>query len=188
MNDDGHNLTTFDSHLHHLIERQAARTPDRTAVVSGGQSLTYACLAGWADQLATSIRGRLRDRDPSTPQPLVGVCMDRCLELPVTLLAVLKAGAAYVPLDPDYPRPRLEALVADASPPLIVTHSHTLPRVKWLASHTSILCVDEADRNASGMSPPDDRVNRPAIACRPPQSNWPTCSTPRARQALRKGP
>ena len=92
-----------------LVERQVARTPDAPAVSFEGAGLTYAELNGRANGLAARLRS-LGVR----PGDVVAVCADRGLPLPVALLAVLKAGGAYLPLDPGYPRRRLEYMLADS--------------------------------------------------------------------------
>lgn len=103
--------------VHQLFEQQALQTPDHCAVRAGGEALSYAALNQQANQLA----GWLRARQPIEPDTLIGVCMGRSCALVVTILAILKAGAAYVPLDPDYPSARLHDMVSDAGLSLILT-------------------------------------------------------------------
>src|SRR5690606_34963508 len=88
--------------LHSLIEAQVARTPERTAVIAEEGRWTYAELDARADRLARELRRR-----GAAPGALVAICAERSLELIAGLLAILKAGAAYVPLDPEHPRERL---------------------------------------------------------------------------------
>ncbi|MBV9110029.1 MAG: amino acid adenylation domain-containing protein, partial [Gemmatimonadetes bacterium] len=95
--------------IHQLIEEQAARTPGAIAVVYEDASLTYSELNARANRLAHHLRGR-----GVGPEVRVGVCMERGLELTVSILAVLKSGGAYVPLDPDYPADRLAFMLEDA--------------------------------------------------------------------------
>ncbi len=102
--------------LHVLFERQAQRTPDSVAVVFGDEHLTYGQLNGQANQLARHLDGR-----GIGPGDLVGVCLDRSLDLAVAWLGVLKAGAAYVPLDPCHPKPRLAYIVEDSQVAAILT-------------------------------------------------------------------
>ncbi|MFJ6381721.1 non-ribosomal peptide synthase/polyketide synthase [Kitasatospora sp. NPDC092039] len=103
-----------------LFEAQAARTPDATALVTADGSLTYAELNERANRLA-----HLLAADGVGPEHLVAVCLPRSTELVVSLLAVSKAGAAYLPLDPDYPVERLAATLADGRPTALLTDSVT---------------------------------------------------------------
>src|SRR5262249_40612314 len=88
--------------LHQLFEAQAKRAPDHIALVSGTQHLTNTELNARANQLAHFLRGQMIG-----PEALVALCVERSVDMVVGLLGILKAGAAYVPLDPDYPRERL---------------------------------------------------------------------------------
>jgi amino acid adenylation domain-containing protein/non-ribosomal peptide synthase protein (TIGR01720 family) len=101
--------------LPELIEAQVARTPDATAVVFEGERLTYAEL----DARASVLAGQLAAAGVG-PDSIVGVRQDRSLELVVSLLAVLKAGGAYLPLDPSYPEERLEFMISDARPVVVL--------------------------------------------------------------------
>ena len=105
-----------DLRLHELFEAQAARAPQAIAVVHADAALTYGELNAKANQLAHA----LRDRGVG-PDDVVGLCMKRSLEMIVGIFGVLKAGGAYLPLDPAYPRERLAYMVADAGPKLILT-------------------------------------------------------------------
>src|SRR5580765_5323249 len=108
-----------DATLHELIQAQAVRTPTRTAVVAEAgvtRELTYAELDRRADALAARLQALGVERD--TP---VAVIMERSAELVVALLAVLKSGGAYVPVDPGYPAARQRLLVADCGAQVILT-------------------------------------------------------------------
>jgi amino acid adenylation domain-containing protein len=102
--------------LQELLERQAQLSPQREAIVCGGNSLTYAELNQRANQLAHYLRGL-----GVGPEIRVGICLQRGLDLIVSLLAVLKAGGAYVPLDPNYPAERLAYTLHDAQAPVLLT-------------------------------------------------------------------
>ncbi|HXM71028.1 MAG TPA: amino acid adenylation domain-containing protein, partial [Thermoanaerobaculia bacterium] len=102
--------------LHQLFERQAAASPDRLAVVFEGEHLTYRQLDDRANRLAHYLR-----RLGVGPEVLVGICLERSLDLVIGLLGILKAGGAYVPLDPSYPRPRLEYMLEDSRVPVVLT-------------------------------------------------------------------
>ena len=95
--------------IHDLVGAQALKTPDAIAVVCGDASLTYRELDKRAEKLAERLVAR-----GIVPGSLVGICHQRSLNLPVALLAILKSGAAYVPLDPTYPRARLDYILEDA--------------------------------------------------------------------------
>ena len=102
--------------IHELFEEQAQRTPDATAVIYGGRWLSYRELNERANQLAHYLR-----QQGVGPDRLVGVCIERGFEMIVALLGILKAGGAYVPLDPAYPQERLQYLIGDTEPVLILT-------------------------------------------------------------------
>ena len=102
--------------IHHLIEAQARRTPEATAVKFAGRPLSYRALDTRADQLALHLRSL-----GVGPDVLVGLCVERSLEMIVAMLGILKAGGAYVPLDPQYPKERIEFILQDAAAPVLVT-------------------------------------------------------------------
>ncbi len=102
--------------VHELFERQAALTPGNTAVVCNGRQITYAELNERANQVAHYLRKR-----GVAPDALVGVCLERSLELVIALFGVWKAGGAYVPLDPTYPPARLVLMANDAGMTLLLT-------------------------------------------------------------------
>ncbi|MER5357276.1 amino acid adenylation domain-containing protein [Streptomyces sp. NPDC002785] len=110
--------------LHELVEHHARRTPEAAAVHCGDQWLTY----GELDRRANRLARHLRDRGAG-PERLVGVCLPRSVDLVVALLAVLKSGAAYLPLDPDLPEQRLAFMLADAEVPLLITQRSPADRL-----------------------------------------------------------
>ncbi|MDO7899400.1 non-ribosomal peptide synthase/polyketide synthase [Pseudomonas citrulli] len=107
--------------VHRLIEAQALRTPDAVALVFADQSLSYRQLNERANQLAHALIERRVG-----PDMLVGIAMERSLEMVIGLLAILKAGAAYVPLDPEYPRERLGYMIQDSGIGWLLTQAHLL--------------------------------------------------------------
>ena len=121
--------------LHQLFEAQAARTPDAPAVRFENHQLTYRELDRRANQLAHFLRQR-----GVPPGGLVGICVERSLEMVVGLLGILKAGGAYVPLDPSYPADRLAFMLKDASTSVLLTQQHLL---RVLPPHDSrTICLD----------------------------------------------
>ncbi len=106
----------LDHCIHQLIEAQAARTPDAIAVVYGDRQLTYRALNRRANQLAHYLQGH-----GVGPDVLVGVCLGRSLDLVIGVLGVLKAGGAYLPLDPTYPAERLQYMLEDAKVAVLLT-------------------------------------------------------------------
>ncbi|MEU8702271.1 amino acid adenylation domain-containing protein [Streptomyces sp. NPDC048680] len=105
-----------DASLAELFDEQAARTPDARAVEYGDDSLTYAELGGAAEQVARRLRAHGVRADD-----LVGLCLDRSTAMIVGLVGILKAGAAYVPIDPTHPRERVRLIVDDAGMAVAVT-------------------------------------------------------------------
>ena len=102
-----------------LFTAQVARTPDAVAVTSGAASWTYAELDARSNRLARSLIGA-----GAGPERLVAVALPRSLEM-VAVLAVVKAGAAYLPIDPGYPTDRIEFMLADAAPALLISDRAT---------------------------------------------------------------
>ena len=107
--------------IHQLFEIQAAKSPNAIAVVFEEQQLTYKELNQKANQLAHYLQTL-----GVKPETLVGVCVDRSLEMMISLLGILKAGGAYVPLDPAYPKERLASIAEDAQFPVLLTQKHLL--------------------------------------------------------------
>ncbi|WP_410618625.1 non-ribosomal peptide synthase/polyketide synthase [Amycolatopsis sp. cmx-8-4] len=99
-----------------LIEAQAARTPDAVAVLAGNESLTFAELDARANRLARALAAR-----GAGPERIVALALPRSVAIVVAQLAVLKTGAAYLPIDPDYPAERIAFMIEDAAPVVVVT-------------------------------------------------------------------
>src|SRR5437660_6836723 len=118
-----------------LFAAQVERTPDAVAVIFEEEQLSYRELDERSSRLAHYLRGR-----GVGPEVVVGLCLERSLELIVGLLGILKAGGAYLPLDPDYPRERLSFMVADAGARLIVTQSAR--RSQLPQAGADLVCLD----------------------------------------------
>lgn len=99
-----------------LFEAQVASGPERPAIVFGDDCLTYGELNGRANQLARYLRSR-----NVGPETIVGICVERSLDMAVGILAILKSGAAYLPLDPDYPAQRLTWMIGNSRVSLVLT-------------------------------------------------------------------
>lgn len=121
--------------LHQLFETQVRCTPDAVAVQIDDARLTYRELNERSNQLARYLR-----RMGVGPDTLVGVCMERSLELVVALYAILKAGGAYVPIDPDYPQERVAFMLQDSAPPVLLTQSAIAGRLP--EQKARVMCVD----------------------------------------------
>ncbi|MDB6008042.1 MAG: Glutamate-semialdehyde aminotransferase, partial [Gammaproteobacteria bacterium] len=106
-----------DKCIQELFEEQVERTPQAVALVYEGQQLTYAQLNARANQLAHHLREL-----GVKPDTLVAICAERSLEMVVAIVAVLKAGGAYVPLDPAYPPERLQYMLQDSAPQVVLTY------------------------------------------------------------------
>ncbi|MFG3053065.1 amino acid adenylation domain-containing protein [Kitasatospora sp. NPDC048239] len=121
------------------IAERAAATPDAVAVVAEGAELTYAELDARAGELALALRAA-----GAGPDRVVAVAVPRSAELMVALLGVLKSGAAYLPLDADYPAERLAYMVEDAAPVRVVTVRALLERLPEAARATALVIDDAA--------------------------------------------
>ncbi|MGJ7537622.1 MULTISPECIES: MupA/Atu3671 family FMN-dependent luciferase-like monooxygenase, partial [unclassified Variovorax] len=121
--------------LPELFEQQVARTPHATALVFEDQTLTYGELNQRANQLAHRLIAR-----GVGPESIVALALPRSLEMVTSLLAILKAGAAYLPLDVDYPKERLAFMLQDAAPVCMITDGATAAQ---LPSGLPLLCMDE---------------------------------------------
>ena len=121
--------------IHELFEEQVARTPEAVAVVDKDRQLSYREL----NRRANALAHHLRQHGVGT-EALVGLCMERSLEMVIGLLAILKAGGAYVPLDPTYPEERLAFIVQDAQPVALLAQKHLLFRLP--ACSAPVICLD----------------------------------------------
>ena len=146
--------TTYpeDRSLHHLLETQVERTPNATAVVLGDEHLTYRELNRRANQLAHHLV-----RLGVGPDVLVGIFVERSLEMVVGLLGILKAGGAYVPLDPAYPSERIAFMIEDSEVAVLLTQRHLLESVP--DSRANVVVLD-ADRHQFATEQADNLVDR----------------------------
>jgi amino acid adenylation domain-containing protein len=144
-----------DRTLHQWFEEQAEKTPGRRAVSCQGQDLTYEELNRRANQLAHHLR-----RIGVEANTLVGLFLDRSLDLVVGILGILKAGGAYLPIDPMYPIDRIAFMLKDAKAPVLLTNSEL--KLDLPDQSTKVVLVDskdfevESDKNLQSRSAPDD--------------------------------
>jgi len=145
--------------IHELFEKQVAKTPEAIAVISETGSLTYLEVNKRANQLAHYLRSL-----GVGPEELVGVCLERSMDLIIALLGIMKAGGAYVPIDPAYPRARLAFMLEDAQIKVLITEetllqfSQDLPvsRVSVDGDRTKI--AEMSDQDPANLTLPDNRA------------------------------
>src|ERR1051326_2829965 len=123
------------THIDEVIEGTAEQMPDAAAVVCREAQLTYSELNARANQVAFHLK-----KLGVGAETLVGICVERSLEMVIGLLGILKSGGAYVPLDPTYPKERLAFMLEDAKPLVVLTQSTLLDQIPNTAAN--ILCID----------------------------------------------
>jgi amino acid adenylation domain-containing protein len=122
--------------IHQLFEKQVEQTPDAIALVFEDKQLTYRELNIRSNQLAHYLK-----KLGVGAEVLVGICVDRSVEMIVGMLGILKAGGAYVPLDPNYPQERLSFMIDDAQVPILLTQQRWLKRLG--NASTQVICLDK---------------------------------------------
>ncbi len=135
--------------VHELFEEQARRTPDAVAIVFRNQSLTYRELDARSASLALHLESM-----GVRPDGIVGLCVERSVEMIVGIYGILKAGGAYLPLDPDYPDERLRFMVGDSKTKWILTQSHLAAKVSAINGTGAVVVPLDA-----GKGPPHHRSN-----------------------------
>ncbi|MFP4410900.1 non-ribosomal peptide synthetase [Coleofasciculus sp.] len=145
--------------LHHLIEAQVEKTPDAVAVIFDNQQLTYRQLNSRANKLAHYLQ-----KLGVKPESLVGICVERSLEMVVGLLAIIKAGGAYVPIDPSYPVDRISYMLADSKVPVLLTQKALVLHLP--KSTAKIICLDTQwdDIGVENNQNPDSTVQTENLA------------------------
>ncbi|MCC8378600.1 non-ribosomal peptide synthetase [Xenorhabdus sp. PB30.3] len=141
--------------FHELFEKQAARYPEKTAIVFGSDSLSYQELNQQANQLAHYLIAQ-----KIKPETLVALCIPRSIRALVALLGVIKAGGAYVPLDPDYPVSRLQYMLEHSEAEFILTETSLIEKLP--ISQQKVVCLDtEAIQSQLQQMPIDNITERP---------------------------
>ena len=127
-----------DKCIHQLFEEQVEKTPNAVAVIFEEEELTYSKLNAKANQLAHYLQSL-----GVKPETLVGICVERSVEMVVGLLGILKAGGAYIPIDPSFPPERIELMLSDSQASIFLTQKHlatTLPE-----NQVRVLCLDSEE-------------------------------------------
>ena len=142
---DAINATTasfeFDVCVHEAIARQAAVMPEQIAITCNGEDISFQTL----DARVTALAGRLLDAG-AKPGAIIGLCLARTPDLIVAMLAIMKTGAAYLPLDPDYPLDRLSFMIEDSATPLVVSSPELAASLKLPAGKTFFLSGAKNER------------------------------------------
>ncbi|MDZ8034723.1 amino acid adenylation domain-containing protein [Nostoc sp. DedSLP04] len=124
-----------DKCIHQLFAEQVERTPDNIAVEFNNEHLTYAQLNAKSNQLAHQLQ-----KLGVKPEVLVGICVERSLDMLIGILGILKAGGAYIPFDPTYPQERLGFMLEDAQIPILLTQQRLVD--KFVEHNTRLICLD----------------------------------------------
>jgi len=138
--------------IYQLFEAQVERSPDTVAIFCEGGQLTYRELNQRANKIAHYFRSLGVE-----PEVLVGICIERSLEMVTGLLGILKAGGAYVPLDPDYPKERLAFMLSDSQVPVLLTQQKLVARLPDIG--VRVVCLD-TDWEAIARESEENLVNR----------------------------
>ena len=145
--------------IHQLFESQVEQTPDKIAVVFEEQQLSYQELNCRANQLAHHLQC-LKVK----PEVLVGICLERSLNLVIGLLGILKAGGAYVPLDPAYPADRLAFMLEDSNLPVLLTQQNLAQRLPAHQAHVVCLDTDWQQIAQQSQVNPDSSISAESLA------------------------
>ncbi|MEH2266224.1 amino acid adenylation domain-containing protein [Nostoc sp.] len=150
-----HNQTLVD-----LFEAQVAKNPDNIALVFESQSLTYQQLNQKANQLAHY----LIQNHQIQPDTLIGICVERSLEMIIGVLGIMKAGAAYVPIDPNYPQERIEFMLGDSGTSVLLTQSHLKEQLPLTKLKHQTIYLDRETFNSTLADNPNPQSNPDNLA------------------------
>jgi amino acid adenylation domain-containing protein len=146
--------------LVNLFEQQVRKNPDRPAVVFASQQLTYQQL----NQKANQVAHYLIENYQIQPDTLIGICVDRSLEMIIGVLGILKAGAAYLPIDPNYPQERIKFLLEDSGTSVLLIQNHLKDKLTINSLKSSIICLDEDTFNSSLIDNPHLQISPENLA------------------------
>ena len=157
-----------DKTIYQLFEEQVKKTPNNIAVIFEDQKLSYKELNQKSNQLAHLIRAKYKTQNKKDlkPDSLIGLCVERSLDMIIGILGILKAGGAYVPLDPDYPQDRLEYMIEDSHEGLIITQKTIVAKDGFLDKlhHDELLVIDSEEVKSNLKKQSDvnlEKVNGP---------------------------
>jgi len=133
-----------------MFEEQVNRHPDKVAIIHNGKKLTYQILNAEANKLANRLNKIHQNSSPDIQNACIGICMERCSDMLIGLLGILKSGCAYVPIPPNYPENRIRFIMEDSALNLILTQSNLLKELPFLAEEKRmVIPLDmETDDNA----------------------------------------
>ncbi|OIN83718.1 non-ribosomal peptide synthetase [Francisella sp. TX07-6608] len=135
-----------DKTVHQLFEEQVAKTPDNIAVVFEGKQLTYKELNQRSNQLARYITAKYKSITNKDLQPdtLIALYLDKSLEMIISILAVLKAGAAYVPISPEFPTDRTKYILDDTNASILLSQAHLTDKLNQVTQNIEIIATDDS--------------------------------------------
>jgi len=142
----------LDKPLHAFFEEQAARTPAAPAVLFEDEALDYATLDREANRLAHHLRSL-----GIGPDSVVGLCMERSLEMMVAILGIMKAGGAYLPIDPAHPSDRIALMLADSRAPAVLTQERFADRLLASVGGGALVAIDSPAWREMSRALPDER-------------------------------
>ncbi|MFO7661359.1 MAG: amino acid adenylation domain-containing protein [Chloroflexota bacterium] len=150
-----------DSTIHELVSAQVSRSPHKVAVTFEGQSLTYAELERRSNQLACHLQTM-----GVGPETLVGLYVQRSLDMIIGLLGILKAGGAYVPVDPDFPAGRIQLILEDSRPAVLVTQENLITNLDIDDASFTAVCLDTQQQAIASqpVDPPRSGVGAKNLA------------------------
>ena len=153
-----------DKTIYQLFESQVKKNPNNIAVIFEDQKLSYKDLNKKSNQLAHLIRDKYKKQNKQDlkSDSLIGLCVERSLDMIIGILGILKAGAAYVPLDPDYPQDRLEYMIEDSHEGLIITQKDIVAKDRFLDKlhHDELLVIDSDEVKAELSKQSDSNLDK----------------------------